>query len=403
MPKLSRRSGQLPASPIRKLVPYAEAARKRGTRIYHLNIGQPDISTPPEFLKAIREADLDVVAYSHSAGIEPLREQIVKYYGRLGHELNLDQVIVTTGASEALNFVFGALADQGDEVIVPEPFYANYNSFSLGKDATIVPITTSVDEDFQLPPIEAFEQKITDRTRAILICNPGNPTGVLYPQEALQGLREIALKHDLFLIADEVYREFVYDGNRHHSILELPGMENHAIVIDSISKRFSACGARVGCVISRNAQLMDAVMKMAQARLSPPTLGQIGAVALYQLGPEYYQGVVSEYSRRRDVLKEKLDQIDGVTCPRINGAFYAMVRLPVQDSDDFCRWMLEEFEHDGATVMMAPGSGFYATPGCGRDEVRIAYVLNEDDLAKAVDCLAAGLRAYADRGVQVAQ
>lgn len=403
MPKLSRRSSQLPASPIRKLVPYAEAARKRGTRIYHLNIGQPDISTPPEFLKAIRAADLDVVAYSHSAGIEPLREQIVKYYGRLGHELNLDQVIVTTGASEALNFVFGALADQGDEVIVPEPFYANYNSFSLGKDATIVPITTSVDEDFQLPPIEAFEQKITDRTRAILICNPGNPTGVLYPQEALQGLREIALKHDLFLIADEVYREFVYDGNRHHSILELPGMENHAIVIDSISKRFSACGARVGCVISRNAQLMDAVMKMAQARLSPPTLGQIGAVALYQLGPEYYQGVVSEYSRRRDVLKEKLDQIDGVTCPRINGAFYAMVRLPVQDSDDFCRWMLEEFEHDGATVMMAPGSGFYATPGYGRDEVRIAYVLNEDDLAKAVDCLAAGLRAYADRGVQVAQ
>ncbi len=403
MPSLSRRSRQLPASPIRKLVPYADAARKRGIRIFHLNIGQPDIPTPPEFLQAIREAGLEVVAYSHSAGIEPLREQIVKYYGRLGHELNTNQVIVTTGASEALNFVFGALADQGDEIIVPEPFYANYNSFSLGKDATIVPITTRVDDDFQLPPIEAFERKITDRTRAILICNPGNPTGVLYPREALLELREIALKHDLFLIADEVYREFVYDGNRHHSILELPGMENNAIVIDSISKRFSACGARVGCVISRNAELMDAVMKMAQARLSPPTLGQIGAVALYQLPPEYYQGVVAEYARRRDVLKQKLDQIEGVTCPHINGAFYAMVRLPVQDSDDFCRWMLEEFEHDGATVMMAPGSGFYASPDCGRDEVRIAYVLKEDDLAQAVDCLAAGLRAYADRGAPVAR
>ena len=403
MPKLSHRSSQLPESPIRKLVPYAEAARKRGIRIYHLNIGQPDIPTPPVFMNAICESELDVIAYSHSAGIEPLREQIVNYYGRLGHGLNLDQVIVTTGASEALNFVFGALADQGDEIIVPEPFYANYNSFSLGKDAAIVPIATCVDEDFQLPPIEAFEQKITDRTRGILICNPGNPTGVLYPEEALRELREIALRHDLFLIADEVYREFVYDGNRHHSILELPGMENNAIVIDSISKRFSACGARVGCVISRNSELMDTVLKMAQARLSPPTLGQIGAVALYQLSPEYYQRVVSEYSRRRDVLKEKLDQIEGVVCPRINGAFYAMVRLPVQDSDDFCRWMLEEFEHDGATVMMAPGSGFYATPGCGKDEVRIAYVLNEDDLAQAVDCLAAGLQAYSNWEARVGQ
>ena len=394
MPKLSQRAVHLPASPIRKLVPYADAAKQRGVHVYHLNIGQPDIETPPEFFQAIAQANLDVLAYSPSAGIAPLRHQIAEYYGRIGHDVTTDQVIVTTGASEALQFVFSAIADPGDEIIVPEPFYANYNSFSIGKDATIVPLTTRIENDFALPPIGDFEQKITDRTRAIVICNPGNPTGILYDQDALLALREIARKHDLYLIADEVYREFVYDALEHHSVLGLAGLEQNVVVIDSISKRFSACGARIGCVVSRNTGLMEAVLKMAQARLSPPTLGQLGAAAVYALPASFYQRVVDVYAARRDTLTRELEQIDGVHCPQINGAFYAMVRLPVDDAEDFCRWMLEEFQLDGATVMMAPGEGFYATQGMGRDEVRIAYVLNRDDLKQAVQCLAAGLHAY---------
>jgi aspartate aminotransferase len=308
-----------------------------------------------------------------------------------------DQIIVTTGASEALNFIFTAIINPGDEVIVPEPFYANYVSFSLGNDGVVVPVTTSIESNFSLPSIEDFEKKITPRTRAILICNPGNPTGMLYPQESLEELRDFAKQHDLFLIADEVYREFAYDASVHHSTLGLEGLEDNVIVVDSISKRFSACGARIGCVISRNSELMEAILKMAQARLSPPTLGQIGAAAVYQLPPEYYQSVVGEYAKRRDLLKASLDRIQGVVCPEINGAFYAMVRLPVADSEDFCRWMLEEFSHEGATVMMAPGAGFYASPDLGHNEVRIAYVLNEDDLSAAMDCLEAGLEAYAKK------
>ncbi len=394
MPKLSDRAHNLPASPIRKLVPFADAAKARGTKVYHLNIGQPDIETPPQFFQAINQANVKVLAYSHSVGIEPLREKIAAYYTRLGHAISQDEVLVTTGASEALNFVFTAILNPGDEVIIPEPFYANYLSFSLGNDGVVVPVTSTVESDFALPDIELFEEKISPKTRAILICNPGNPTGVLYPREALEKLQAIAKKHDLFLIADEVYREFVYDSNQHHSTLGLNGIEENVVVIDSISKRFSACGARIGCIVSRNTELMGMVLKMAQARLSPPTFGQLGATAVYDLPPSYYEGVVSEYSKRRDILKSSLDKIEGVVCPQVNGAFYAMVRLPVGDSDVFCQWILEEFSHEGATVMMAPGSGFYATPGLGKDEVRIAYVLNCDDLAAAMACLEAGLVAY---------
>jgi aspartate aminotransferase len=395
MPQLSDRARNIPASPIRKLVPFADAAKDRGTKVYHLNIGQPDIKTPPEFFDAIAQSDLEVLAYGPSAGIESLREQIAAYYGRLGHEIGIDDVLVTTGASEALDFVFTAIMNPGDEIIIPEPFYANYLSFSLGNNGVVVPVTSRVEDDFALPPIAAFEEKITANTRAILICNPGNPTGVVYPREALEQLQAIARKHDLFLVADEVYREFVYGSTEHHSTLSLAGLEENVVVIDSVSKRFSACGARVGCIVSRNRELMQTILKMAQARLCPPTLGQIGAEAVYQLPASFYAGVVKEYTQRRDLLKSSLDEIEGVVCPHVNGAFYAMVRLPVADSEDFCRWLLEEFDHHGSTVMMAPGSGFYATPGLGQDEVRIAYVLNCEDLAAAMECLKAGLKAYA--------
>ena len=399
MPEFSQRALALPASPIRKLVPFANAAKERGIKVYHLNIGQPDITTPPVFWQAIREADLEVLAYSPSNGIEPLRREIRNYYQRLGHSLQDGQVTVTTGASEALSFLFAALMNHRDEVIVPEPFYANYLSFTLGKDARVVPVTSRIENDFCLPDVADIEEKITPATKAILICNPGNPTGVLYPAEALARLREIAMKHDLFIIADEVYREFAYDGMQPVSCLSLEGIEQNVVVVDSISKRFSACGARVGCVISRNDEFMSLVLKQAQARLSPPTLGQIGAVAMYQLPASYFEEVAAEYATRRDLMTHSLNQMDGVLCPRVNGAFYGMVRLPVDDSDKFCQWILEEFSHDGATVMMAPGGGFYATPGLGNDEVRIAYVLNKDELARAMDCLAAALAVYPGRKV----
>ena len=402
MPELSERSKKLPESPIRKLVPFAEAAKKRGIKIYHLNIGQPDVPTPPEFFKAIEAANPTVLAYSHSAGNESLRQEIANYYRRHGHELGLNEINVTTGASEALGFVFASVMDADDEVIVPEPFYANYNSFTLANNGNVVPITTHIEDNFALPSIDSFEEKITEKTRAILICNPGNPTGILYPQDSLHRLTEIVKKHDLFLIADEVYREFVYDGLAHHSTLGLNEIRDNVVVVDSISKRFSACGARIGCIVSRNQQLMQSVLKLSQARLSPPTYGQIGAEAVYKLGQSYYDNVVSEYRGRRDQLKKSLDAIDGVICPAVNGAFYSMVRLPVDSAEKFCRWMLEDFEHDGSTVMMAPGEGFYATPGLGVDEVRIAYVLNQVDLAQAMDCLRAGLEAYPGKKITAA-
>ena len=401
MPKLSNRAETLPASPIRKLVPLADAAEKRGVDVYYLNIGQPDIPTPPQFFQAVDQSDIAVLAYSHSAGNESLRQKIADYYHRLGHDIRADQIIVTTGASEALSFVFAAITNPLDEIIVPEPFYANYNSFSLAKDAKVVPVTTHIEENFALPAIDAFREKINDRTRAILICNPGNPTGILYTRQELEALRDLAREHDLFLIADEVYREFAYDSSEHVSILGFEGVDENVIVIDSISKRFSACGARIGCVISRNAELMGAIIKMAQARLSPPTFGQMGAEAAYQLPASYYTEVVDEYRGRRDALKQSLGEIPGVVCPDINGAFYAMVRLPVDSAEEFCHWMLDEFEHEGKTVMLAPGAGFYATPGLGVDQVRIAYVLNEEDLRSAMKCLAAGLVAYQARAESV--
>ncbi len=394
MPQLSVRATQLPASPIRKLAPYAEAARKRGTKVYHLNIGQPDIATPPEFFAAIQEANPEVLEYSHSAGIELLRQRIIDYYGRWNQQLDLSQVIVTTGASEALSMAFSVILNPEDEVIVPEPFYANYISFALANSGKVVPVPTTIETDFALPPLEAFESRITPRTRAIMICNPGNPTGVIYPRGALEALGEIVRKHDLFLIADEVYREFNYSDQPCCTALDLPGQQDRVIVVDSISKRFSACGARIGCVVSRNAEVMDAVLRLAQARLSPPTLGQIGAAAVYQLPESYYRQVIDQYAGRRDLLQAALSQMPGVVCPAIDGAFYAMVKLPVANSDHFCQWMLEKFDHQGTTVMMAPGGGFYATDGCGQDQVRIAYVLKEDDLAAAMEALAAGLAAY---------
>ncbi len=394
MPSISDRARRMPASPIRKLVPYAEAARARGTKVYHLNIGQPDIPTPPAFYEAIRAAQPEVLAYSHSAGNASLRQAIGRYYDRLGYPINQDQVIVTTGASEALSFIFAACLNPGDEIIVPEPFYANYNGFSVFTNVTVVPIPTRIEDSFALPPIEEFEQLITPRTKAILICNPGNPTGVMYPESALEQLREIILKHDLYLIADEVYREFAYDGLTHHSTLGLAGAGQHVIVTDSISKRFSACGARIGCVVSRNAEAMAAIMKYAQARLSPPTLGQIGAEAVYDLPASFYEGVVNEYVGRRNLLLSMLREIPGVVVPEVTGAFYAMVRLPVRNAEAFCQWMLEEFSFEGGTVMMAPGAGFYSTPGAGLDEVRVAYVLNQDDLRQAMHCLREGLKQY---------
>ena len=394
MPPLSQRAQVLPASPIRKLAPYAEAAKARGVQVFHLNIGQPDIPTPPEFFEAIQNAHLPVLAYSPSPGFETLRQAIAEYYQGIGQAIESSQVLVTTGASEALNFLFGAILNPGDEVIVPEPFYANYQSFSLANDARVVPITTRIEDDFALPPIEVFEEKIGPHTRAILICNPGNPTGVLYPESSLDKLRQICLKHDLYLISDEVYREFTYGDTRHFSVLALPGMEQHAVVVDSISKRFSACGARIGCVVTRNAELQNAILKMAQARLSPPTYGQIGAEAVYHLPADYYRQVVQEYSQRRDTLVQELGKIPGVICPKVNGAFYAMVQLPVENAEHFCQWMLESFEHDGQTVMMAPGEGFYATAGLGRQEVRIAYVLCREALAKAIEVLGDALKVY---------
>ncbi|MEL7533968.1 MAG: pyridoxal phosphate-dependent aminotransferase [Bacteroidota bacterium] len=397
MPQLSQRAHDIPASPIRKLVPFADQAKARGTQVYHLNIGQPDIETPPIWFKAIQNADTKILAYSHSAGILALREAISQYYAGLGHDLSTDEILVSTGASEALNFVFAATMNPGDEVIIPEPFYANYNSFSIFSNVKVVPITTRIEDDFALPPIEAFEALITERTRAILICNPGNPTGVIYPQESLEKLKEIVQKHDLYLISDEVYREFAYDGKTHQSVLGLKGIEENVIVTDSVSKRFSACGARIGCVVSRNEGVMNSVLKLAQARLSPPTLGQIGAEAVYHLPASFYEQVRAEYAQRRDMLKASLNAIPGVHCPEVDGAFYAMVRLPIDDSERFCRWMLEEFSFEGATTMMAPGSGFYASAGKGKDEVRIAYVLNGQALQKAMQCLAEGLKVYPGR------
>ena len=394
MPKISNKGISMPESPIRKLVPFAEKAKKAGKKVYHLNIGQPDIKTPEIALEAIHNFADKVVEYSHSAGFESYRKGLAGYYQKLGIEVNHDDIIVTTGGSEALLFALNTCLDNGDEIIIPEPFYANYNGFSRSAGVKVKPIATSIHDGFALPKIQEFEKIITPRTKAILICNPGNPTGYLYSKEELETLRDIVVKHDLFLIADEVYREFSYDGNIHNSVLNIEGMEQHAIVIDSTSKRYSMCGIRVGCIVSKNKELMATAMKFAQARLSPPTFGQIAGQAALKTDDSYFDEVSAEYVSRRDLLVEGLNEIEGVFCPKPTGAFYAIAELPVDDADKFAQWLLEDFELEGETVMLAPAAGFYATPNKGTNQVRIAYVLNKESLQKSIAILAAALKAY---------
>jgi aspartate aminotransferase len=394
MPKISNKGINMPESPIRKLVPFSEKAKKEGKKVYHLNIGQPDIKTPEVALEAIHNFSDKVIEYSHSAGFESYRKGLAGYYQNLGIAINHDNIIVTTGGSEALLFALNTCLDDGDEIIIPEPFYANYNGFSTSAGVTIKPIATSIYDGFALPKIQEFEKLITSNTKAILICNPGNPTGYLYSKEELETLRDIVLKHDLFLIADEVYREFSYDGNVHHSVLNIEGLEDNAIVIDSTSKRYSMCGIRVGCIVSKNKHLMSAVMKFAQTRLSPPTFGQIAGEAALKADVSYFEEVSAEYVSRRDLLVEGLNEIDGVFCPKPTGAFYAIAELPVDDADKFAQWLLEDFELDGETIMVAPAAGFYATPNVGTRQVRIAYVLNKKSLMRSIVILDAALKEY---------
>ncbi len=394
MPVISHRGSLMPPSPIRKLVPYSEEAKKRGVKVYHLNIGQPDIETPPAILDAIKKSDIKILEYSHSAGNESYRKKLVEYYKRHNVEVDYNEIIVTTGGSEAISFAIMSCLDEGDEIIIPEPFYANYNGFSTSAGVKVVPIPSSIETGFSLPPLEAFEQAVTTRTKAIMICNPNNPTGYLYSQEELDVLKQICLKHDLFLFSDEAYREFCYDGQKHISALSLEGLDQHAILLDTISKRYSACGGRIGAFVTHNQRVLGAAMKFAQARLSPPSLAQILGEAAVDLPADYFSKVHAEYNRRRDLLVRRLQAMDGVTCPMPGGAFYAMAKLPVEDSERFCQWLLEEFEYNGATIMMAPASGFYATSGKGFNEVRLAYVLNEDDINAAMDCLEAALKVY---------
>ena len=392
MPSISAKGLALPDSPIRKLAPYANAAKAAGKRVIHLNIGQPDIATPDTALDAVRGLDRKVLEYSPSEGYASYREGLAQYYASVGVEVAPEEIMVTTGGSEALQFVFTCGMNPGDEVIVPEPFYANYASFAMLAGARVVPVTARIEDGFALPPMEAFAAAISERTRAILICNPGNPTGTVYSEAELAVLADLARQHDLYLIVDEVYREFTYDGTMPRSILSFPGLDAHAVVIDSVSKRYSMCGARVGALVTRNAELRRAAMKMAMARLSPPTLGQIASEAALHTPASYFDAVRSEYRRRRDALVDGLSSIDGVLCPRPGGAFYAVARLPIDNADSFCRWMLESFDYHGATVMMAPNSGFYATPGAGLQEVRLAYVLEIPRIEEAVECVREALR-----------
>lgn len=397
MPKISERGVLMPPSPIRKLTPYADKAKKKGLKVYHLNIGQPDIETPPSIIEAVHQANVKVLEYSPSQGFESYRKKLTGYYGNRGINVNADQIIVTTGGSEAISFALMSCLNPGDEVIIPEPFYANYNGFAVSAAIKVVPINSSIEDNFALPPIEAFEKAVTPRTKAIMICNPNNPTGYLYSNAELEILRDICLKHDLFLFSDEAYREFCYDGQTHTSALQLEGLEQHAILLDTISKRYSACGARIGALVTKNEAVLNAVLKFAQARLSPPTFEQILGEAACDLPDNYFDAVLAEYASRRDLLVKRLQAIEGVTCPNPGGAFYAMAKLPVESSEDFCQWLLEDFEHNGATVMMAPASGFYATPGLGKNEVRMAYVLNNDAINGAMDCLEAALKIYKNK------
>lgn len=394
MPKISEKGRLMPASPIRKLVPFAEEAKKRGTKIYHLNIGQPDIETPAVALGAIKNNTLKVIEYSHSAGNESYRKKLAGYYQK--HHIDVDhtQIMITTGGSEALLIGLMTCLDPGDEIIIPEPFYANYNSFALTAGAKVIPVGSSIESGFALPPVEDFERLITAKTKAIIISNPGNPTGYLYSKEELLKLRDIVLKHDLYLFADEVYREFCYDGHSFYSAMQLEGLDQHVILIDSVSKRYSMCGARIGALVCKNAEVMATALKFAQARLSPPTFGQIASEAAIETPDSYFSDVVKEYVQRRDVLVAGLNAIPGVFCPNPKGAFYAMAKLPIQDSDHFCQWLLESFQYNNETIMLAPATGFYSTPGLGKDEVRIGYVLQVEDLKKSVTILEKALEIY---------
>ena len=393
MLQISKRGTEMPASPIRKLVPFAEAAKKRGTKVYHLNIGQPDIETPKMVLDAVRHSDFKVLEYSHSAGNESYRKKLVGYYKSVGVDVNEKQIIITTGGSEAILFGFMACLDAGDEVIIPEPFYANYNGFAVEAGVTVVPITSHIENGFALPPIEAFEAKITPRTKAIVICNPNNPTGYLYSASEMEQLKNIIVKHNLYLFSDEAYREFCYEGKQ-ISALHLTGVDEHVVIMDTISKRYSACGGRIGAFITKNQALLDATMKFAQARLSPPSFAQIAGEAAIDLPANYFDDTKAEYKSRRDLIVTRLNAMEGVFCPNPGGAFYAMATLPIDDADKFCQWLLEDFAFENQTVMLAPATGFYGTPGLGKQEVRLAYVLNLEDINKAMDCLEAALKVY---------
>ena len=397
MPKISAKGLCMPESPIRKLVPFAENAKKRGTQVIHLNIGQPDISTPEIALKAIRNFEPNVIAYSHSAGNQSYREGLAHYYQNVGINVDHTQILVTTGGSEAISIALNTIMDKGDEIIIPEPFYANYNGFSTAADITVKPITSSIDNGFALPSISEFEKLITPKTKAILICNPGNPTGYLYTKDELNALKKIVLKHDLFLIADEVYREFTYDGKKHTSVLEINELDQNTILIDSVSKRYSMCGARVGCMVTKNKEVLETALKFAQARLSPPSLGQVAGEAALNTPKSYFTEVIDEYVNRRDLLIKGLNKIDGITCPKPSGAFYCIAQLPIDDADKFAKWLLEEFSWNNKTVMVAPAQGFYSTPEIGKQQIRIAYVLNLEELQNALTIIEEALKIYPGR------
>lgn len=394
MPTISNKGLKMPESPIRKLVPFSEKAKEDGKTVFHLNIGQPDIKSPVIAMDAVTVHSLSVLAYTQSEGSLKYRTKIANYYKNNNIEVEANNIIVTTGGSEALSFAFGSIMDEDDEVIIPEPFYANYNGFSTAAGVNVVPVYSDIDSNFALPPIEEFEKHISEKTKAILICNPGNPTGYLYSKQELLKLKDLVLKHDLFLIADEVYREFVYDGLEHHSVLSLPGLEDHAIMIDSVSKRYSMCGARIGCLVSKNKQVVHTALKFAQARLSPPTFAQIASEAALQTPQSYFDEVIEEYAERRDLLIKELEKIEGVKVAKPKGAFYCIVELPVDDTDLFAQWLLESFDVDNETVMVAPAGGFYSTPGRGKKEIRIAYVLQKESLVRAVRIIKEGLEQY---------
>lgn len=397
MPKISKKGLKMPQSPIRKLVPFAENAKKKGTLVYHLNIGQPDIKTPQVALDAVQNNELNVIAYARSEGSETYREKLVNYYKSKNINISANDIVVTTGGSEALLFTIGSITDFGDEIIIPEPFYANYNGFSIANGVNVKPVVSTIENGFALPDISEFEKQITEKTKAIIICNPGNPTGYLYTKEEIGKLKNLALKHDLFLIADEVYREFVYDGLTHHSVMNEKGLENHAILIDSVSKRYSMCGARIGCVVSKNKELIATVIKYAQARLSPPTYALIASEAALETPQSYFDDVINEYVQRRDTLINELQKIENIKVSKPKGAFYLIAALPIKDADHFAQWILEDFSHNNATIMVAPASGFYSTSGSGKNEIRIAYVLKEENLIKAVEILKLALEVYSER------